>query len=150
MSFVGPFLGTRGTPRLAAALLVSALLSVVAVGDADARTRRIFNVVDAPLPAKPGVTIKQIERAIISAGAVRGWAIRPVGPGELIAVLNIRRHTAEVTITHTRTTFSITYKTSYNLLYRKSGGVEYIHRNYNSWIRYLRGDIVRAVGLIGR
>lgn len=140
----------RGLPRMAFAMLLAVLMSSVGAGEAAARTRVIFNVVDAPLPARPGVTMKQIERAIISAGAGRGWAIRPAGPGQMIGVLNIRRHMAEVRITYTQTTFSITYQTSYNLLYRKEGGVEYIHRNYNSWIRFLQGDIVRAVGLIGQ
>lgn len=139
----------RWRPRIAIALLLAALMSTIGPGEAAARTRPIFNVTDAPLPVRPGVTMKQIERAIVSAGAVRRWAIRPVRPGELIGVLNIRRHTAEVRITHTRTTFSITYKNSYNLLYSKIGEIEYIHRNYNSWIRNLSGDIVRAVGLIG-
>jgi len=140
----------RGLPRIAIALLLAVLMSSIGAGEAAARTRVIFNVVDAPLPARPSVTMKQIERAIITAGAGRGWAIRPVGPGEMIGVLNIRRHMAEVRITYTRAAFSITYKNSYNLLYRKDGGVEYIHRNYNSWIRFLQGDIVRAVGLIGQ
>lgn len=140
----------RGLPRIAIALLLAVLMSSIGADDAAARTRPIFNVVDAPLPASPGVTMKQIERAIISAGSIRGWVIRPVGPGELIAILNIRRHMAEVRITHTRATFSMTYKTSHNLLYRRVGETEYIHRNYNSWIRNLRGDIVKTVGLIAR
>lgn len=135
--------------RTATVVMLSALITVFAGGDAQARTQPIHNIVDAPLPAKPGATMQQIERAIITAGSVRGWAIRPVSPGQLLAILNIRRHTAEVTISYTLDRFSITYKTSHNLLYRKSGDTEYIHRNYNSWIRYLRDDITRAVGLIG-
>lgn len=139
-----------GLARLVAALVLTAMMSVVAAGEAAARTQPIHNVVDAPLPARPGVTMKRIERAIVSAGALRGWAIRPVAPGEMIAILNIRRHMAEVRITYTRMMFSITYKTSHNLLYSTSGQTEYIHRNYNSWVRNLQGDITRSVSLIGR
>jgi len=143
------FMNRRGFARIATAAVLSSFVAVVASSDANARTRPIYNVVDSPLPAKPGVSMQQFERAIITAGAVRGWAIRPASPGRLIAILNIRRHTAEVTITYTPARFSITYETSHNLLYRKISETEYIHRNYNSWIRFLRDDITRAVGLIG-
>ncbi|HUT50341.1 MAG TPA: hypothetical protein VM325_13445 [Alphaproteobacteria bacterium] len=140
----------RGFIRTATVVMLSTLITVAAGGNANARMQPIHNIVDAPLPARPGVTMRQIERAIISAGSVRGWAVRPVSPGQLIAILNIRRHTAEVTISYTPKRFSITYKTSHNLLYRKSGETEYIHRNYNSWVRFLRNDITRTVGLIGQ
>ena len=131
-----------------AVLFASLALFGLAAGEAAARTRMIHNVVASPLPALNGATMKQISRAIVVAGSRRGWAIRPVGRGRLIATLHIRSHMAEVTITHTRRTFSITYKRSHNLLYRKDGKTEYIHRNYNSWIQFLARDIRVGVGTI--
>lgn len=143
-------LDRRAFIRTAMVVLLSTLVVAVGSNDASARTQPINNVVDIALPAKPGTTMQQIERAIVLAGGVRGWAIERVAPGQLVATLHIRGHVAEVTISHTVTEFSITYKSSKNLLYRREGETEYIHRNYNSWIGYLQSDIVRAVGMIAQ
>lgn len=143
-------LDRRAFIRSMAGVLLSTLVVAASSNEASARTQQIHNVVDIALPAKPGTTMQQIERAIILAGSVRGWAIEPVAPGQLVATLRLRGHVAVVTISHTLKEFSITYKSSKDLLYRKEGETEYIHRNYNSWIGYLQGDIIRAVGSISQ
>jgi hypothetical protein len=53
--------------------------------------------------------------------------------------LYIRDHMAKVDIRYDTSVFSITYADSDNLKYNAEKNK--IHRNYNSWVQNLRGDI---------
>ncbi len=139
----------RRFPKLLALALSLALslavLSGIIAGPATAQ-HTLYNAVNSPLPAPRGVTMREIGSAIISAGARRGWIIRSGRAGELIGTLHLRSHVAVVAIKYSLSKFSITYRRSTNLRYRKEGQFEYIQPNYNRWIRYLERDIIQAAG----
>ncbi len=135
----------RRFPRLLALALSLAVLSGLIAGPAAAQ-HTLYNAVNSPLPAPRGVTLREIGNAIISAGARRGWVIRRGDSGVLVGTLHLRSHVAVVAIKYSLSKFSITYRRSTNLRYRKEGQFEYIHRNYNRWIRYLERDIIQAAG----
>ena len=123
-------------------LFPAALLLAIAVTGAPGQAATILNVENHPVSsAQHSLSMRQIEKAIIRAGAQRGWVIQRSGPGHLIARVDIRTHTAVVDITYSRQSFSITYNSSENLNYRKGN----IHRNYNRWVNNLRADIFLQV-----
>jgi hypothetical protein len=78
-----------------------------------------------------------VEKAILRAGAARGWQMRKVRSGHIVATLNIRRHMAQVDITYNKKTYNIQYKDSHELKYDGST----IHNQYNAWIKNLDKDI---------
>ena len=70
---------------------------------------------------------------------MRNWQASLVETGHMQCTLYIRDHMAKVDITYTTEAFSITYADSDNLKYDAEKNK--IHRNYNSWVQNLRGDI---------
>lgn len=90
-------------------------------------------------------TLAQIEQAVVSAAAKRGWIPNAVKPGLVTAKIDVRQHSAHVEIPYSRAAFSIHYKDSENLDYRRGS----IHRNYNRWVANLAQDIKREL-LIAR
>lgn len=119
------------------AALSSIVLSLLLPADAEARTREVQNVENAPIPA--GLSMKTIGNAIIDGCAVRNWQASLVEEGRMQCTLYIRDHMAKVDITYNTEAFSITYADSNNLKYNAEKNK--IHRNYNSWVQNLRGDI---------
>ena len=83
------------------------------------------------------VTLHDVEKAIVRAGAGLGWQMRPVDPGVMEGTLYLRKHVAVVNITYDTRTFSIKYKDSTNLNYDGTN----IHSNYNGWIENLSRGI---------
>jgi len=110
------------------------------------RANPVYNVSDSPIytygDTQP--SIKQVEKAIVTAATSLGWSVKRVGEGKLVAVLNVRTHRAVADITFNTETFSITYKDSENLKYDGTT----IHSNYNGWIQRLENTIRSQVGLI--
>lgn len=85
-------------------------------------------------------TMSQVQKAIIRAGAKRGWSFTPVSPGTMEGTTVVRgKHRATVSVVYTRSDFSIAYKDSQNLEYDPTTGS--IHPNYNSWVQLLEQDI---------
>lgn len=115
----------------AAVLLCAALLASHSAYALDP----IVDIEDSPVPA--GLTMKQIKKAIIRAGAQRKWIIRESSPGVMEGILNVRKHMVKVDLRYDRKTYSITYKDSVNMKFR--GGL--IHRKYNAWVQNLNTDI---------
>lgn len=140
--------------RILFAIILGALAPGLALAQAgqtvdepvSARQRPIENVANYPFGNQKALTLQAVSQAIVRAGARRGWSVVQVRPGVLVATLNIRSHQAVVDIVHTTTVFSITYKSSVNLQYNASR--QLIHRNYNSWITNLRGDIMSEVSIL--
>lgn len=99
-----------------------------------------------PIPILENVSDKEIESAIIRAGAVTGWNIVPSGERTLIGTLNLRGHQAVVVITYDKKNYRITYKSSLNLKY--DGAT--IHRNYNNWVIRLDDNIRRHIAELSR
>lgn len=86
------------------------------------------------------LTLRDYEKAIVRAGANRGWTMRPIGTGKLEATNNIRnKHTVVVDIAFNTETFSIDYKDSTNMDWNPT--TRTIHPNYNSWLELLEADI---------
>jgi len=99
------------------------------------RKQPVYNIVDAPIVTSSGKTptSNQIEQAFTNAAHYKGWSVKPDGKGALIASIHVRRHYAEIAMTHTDSTYSITYRNSKVLLYDGKK----IHRNYNKWVKLL-------------
>ncbi len=91
------------------------------------------------VPVPDGLDMSAIGTAIIDGCATRNWVASEVGPGHLQCTLYIRSHMAKVDIRYDTETFSITYADSDNLKYDAKD--HEIHRNYNSWVQNLNGDI---------
>ena len=125
--------------RMVSGVIVACLLVVVAVGCRGGG--QIFNVKDAPVATATGKepSLDDVQNAIIRAGAGLGWTMAVVKPGEISGTLNIRSHQAVVTIPYTSKTYSILYKSSYNLKY--NADKQTIHENYTGWIQKLDGAI---------
>ncbi len=123
------------TTRLTLLLLaITAILMLAAC-----KTVPVYNVNDAgvPSPQNDPLTMKQIEKAIVTGGAGLGWSMRTIKPGLIEATLNIRSHQAVVDITYDQKDYSIIYKSSINLKY---DGTK-IHKYYNGWIQNLSNAI---------
>ena len=99
------------------------------------RVQPIQNVENSPIP--DGLSMKDIHSAIVLAGSIRNWAVTKVEDGHLQATLHLRSHMAKVDIHYDQDSYSITYNSSDNLKYKNGR----IHRNYNSWVSNLNGDI---------
>jgi hypothetical protein len=97
------------------------------------RSAGIYNVSAAPVAANKAVSMDDVQKAIIRAGAGLGWQMKPVEPGLIVGTLNLRSHMAMVNVKYDTKTYSITYKDSSNLDYTGDS----IHKNYNGWVTNL-------------
>ncbi|MDH5190251.1 MAG: hypothetical protein OEW89_03265 [Gammaproteobacteria bacterium] len=95
----------------------------------------IHNVHDSAVMTVRDVSMSkdQVKRAIIKAGVHRGWKMREVKSGHIIATLDRSNYMAQIDIKYTEKKYSLTYKNSRGLNYDGTN----IHRNYNNWIIYL-------------
>lgn len=90
------------------------------------------------------LALSDYERAIVRAGAERGWQFRRLGTGHLEGRILVRgKHLAVVDVNFTREVFSIRYRDSENLEYDPATGA--IHGNYNKWVTTLSEDIQAEV-----
>ncbi len=87
-----------------------------------------------------GKAAKDVEAAIKKSLIGRGWRVIESENGLIKAKLNIRAHTATISITYGNGKVTFEYVSSTNLSKTRKGK-ELIHRNYNRWIRYLEQDI---------
>jgi hypothetical protein len=71
----------------------------------------------------------------------RKWLPTDKGKGVMEATYDIRKHQAVVTITYDTKTVKIKYKSSVNLDYKEQDGQQYIHFNYNRWIKNMEQDL---------
>ncbi len=97
------------------------------------RSAAIHNVSAEPVVANKPVSMDDVQKAIVRAGAALGWQMKPVEPGLIVGTLNLRTHMAMVDIRYDTKTYSITYKDSSDLGYDGTS----IHKNYNGWIENL-------------
>jgi len=102
---------------------------------------QIYQVKDAPVQSASGksLSIEDVQKTIVAAGAGLGWQMAVAKPGEIIGTLNIRNHQAVVSIPYTTKSYSILYKDSNNLHY--DAEKQTIHQNYSSWVQRLDGAI---------
>lgn len=91
-------------------------------------------------------TLERIQRTIIAGCAYRGWQCQAIKPGEIRAVLYVRKHMAESLITFNTESYSISYVNSSELLY--NAAKKTIHEKYNLWVVNLISDINSAFAAI--
>jgi hypothetical protein len=116
--------------------IVLALVIVVGVGCRSSMVKNVANA-SVPVKAEEKLSMEQIEKAIITAGAGLGWRIKSESAGHLIGTLNLRKHIAIIDIKYSTENFNISYKDSTNLNYDGTN----IHSNYNGWIQNLEKAI---------
>ena len=104
---------------------------------AGCRSAAIYNVQQAPVAANKAITMEDMQKAIVRAGAGLGWQMNVVQPGLIVGTLRLRSHMAAVNIKYDTKAYSITYKDSSNLDYDGTN----IHKNYNGWIQNLDNGI---------
>ena len=127
-----------------------ALAFVGVIGSAS--VARSANLND-PAPSLWGCELSQ-EQVLqgITAGLIgRGWTvIDNDGQGNLVAQVIVRaKHTLIVDIAYDDQSFDINYKDSDNLDYRiRRNGTPNIHRNANSWMNNIRGDITAQLSAL--
>ena len=120
--------------KLKLPLLVAFALTLTIIG---CRANPVYNVEAAPITITGKHSSKDVEKAIIRAGASLGWGMKKVGKGHMVGTLYIRKHVAIVDITFDDKTYSIKYKDSQNLDYDGTN----IHSNYNGWVQNLNRNI---------
>lgn len=126
---------------------VLAVLLVAVLAVSGCRTAPINNV-NASYPTASSspraLTQNDYKRAIIRAGANRGWTFDDAGPGHLIGRVDVRgKHSAVVDLYFDRSTYRIEHQSSQGLNYDASKNA--IHPNYNKWVQNLQRDIDREV-----
>ncbi|MBQ4774074.1 hypothetical protein [Pectobacterium versatile] len=115
-------------------IIFAALVSVLILTGCAERTVPVANVTQSITGQH---TTEQVKNAIIEAGQKRKWAMTQAYVGAIDGRLVQRSHVANVRITYSQTSYSISYVGSENLL---AGGGK-IHRNYNNWIKTLDHEI---------
>lgn len=127
--------------------LLAGLVLLILVG---CRTSPIMDIKDAAVPAAVGqkLTMDEVAKGIVAAGAKHGWAMKIESPGHIVGTLLIRSHMAVVDIPYSESSYSILYKDSSNLKYDADGKT--IHANYSGWVRNLHVAIQREFGGAGK
>jgi len=124
------------------------LLALVMVPAIVGAASPINNLKDVPISLKAdgtSLTNQEISAAIIEGCIAKGWSPIVNEQGAIRATIAPRVHFAEVEITYTPTTYSITYVSSRNLDYKHyKKKPDRIHKNYNSWIVKLSASISKA------
>lgn len=100
-------------------------------------TAPILNFPDQPV--HKGVTMAEMEKCIVTAGAELGWTMAKRSDGLIEGTIQRRGHTAVVSIPYSTTSYSITYKSSSPGLYADGNGT--IHKTYNTWVNNLARQI---------
>ena len=100
------------------------------------RTAPIYNVEKQNVPT---TTTQEVEKAIFSGGARRGWNVSKVQDGLMMATLEHKGFVAEVEIPYSESSYSIFYKNSKHLRYWAK--FKRIHVRYNKWIKNLQRSI---------
>lgn len=128
-------------------ILFAGLVLLILVG---CRTSPIMDIKDAAVPAAVGqkLTMDEVAKGIVAAGAKHGWAMKIESPGHIVGTLLIRNHMAVVDIPYGTSSYSIIYKDSSNLKYDADSKT--IHANYSSWVRNLHVAIQREFGGAGK
>jgi hypothetical protein len=124
------------------------LLALVMVPAIVGATEPIKNLKNVPISLKAdgtSFTDQEISAAIIEGCIAKGWSPLVTDQGAIRATIAPRVHFAEVEITYTPTTYSITYVSSRKLDYKHyKTRPDRIHKNYNNWVVKLSASISRA------
>ncbi|WP_245391411.1 hypothetical protein [Sulfurospirillum barnesii] len=119
-------------------LFIAALATLAFVGCTAAP---IYNVESNSVVSnnETNTSLKDVEKAIIRAGAGLGWVMKKVEDGKIQGVLTLRKHVAVVVINYNTKAYSIQYQDSTALDFNPAENT--IHKNYNTWIQNLNKAI---------
>ena len=133
--------------RILSGIVIACLVVAVVAGCRGGG--QIYNVKDAPITTATGkeMTLEQVTKAIVEAGAGLTWTMAIVKPGQIVGTLNLRSHTAVVDITYNTKTYDITYKNSVNLKYNAEKNT--IHKAYGGWVMNLDNAIKGRLTALG-
>ena len=92
---------------------------------AGCNTQPIVNVTDQPVVSTVSkqLTADQVRNAIVGAGSGLGWVMTPISPGLVGGRFIKEDHVAVVDIRYTEKIYSIAYKDSTNLKYKKETSI---------------------------
>lgn len=124
-------------------ILFSAVL-ILTLGLTGCRSAPVYNVEQAPVVVSDQASLKDVEKAIMAAGAGLGWQMKESAPGIITGTLFLRKHMAKVQIPYSKTEYSIRYEDSYELGYDGTN----IHNNYNGWIQNLDRAIRASLSVL--
>jgi hypothetical protein len=106
------------------------------------RVKPIYEVRNQPIPQLSApLTLGQVEKGILSAGAKIGWKMIAVKPGLVHGTIQWQRHSGTVGITYDTRSFSMLYERSYRLKYGMGmedttyEGKRVIHNRYNQHVK---------------
>lgn len=120
----------------------SLLCAVLALGGCSSRQVKVANVNSAAVPS--GMAIGEVKRSIIEGCDARGWICKDIDEDTIEGSIWVRgKHYAQVSIDYSVDNYSIQYSDSKELKYNAKNNS--IHKNYNSWIMNLNGDIMNAL-----
>lgn len=126
-------------------IILLALVMVPAIVGAASPIKNLMNVPISLKSDGTSLTDQEISAAIIEGCIAKGWSPIVNDQGVIRATISPRVHFAEVEITYTPTTYSITYVSSRNLNYKHyKKKPDRIHKNYNNWIVKLSASISKA------
>lgn len=117
------------------------LLAMLTLAVGCSRSVPLHNLDNQTIISQSPLSLETVETSIVKGGRTLGWQIKVVGPGHIVATLNIRRHQAVVDIPFDTEKYSIEYKDSTNLDYDGTR----IHPNYYRWVNNLNKEIQRAL-----
>lgn len=95
----------------------------------------------APIAVPTNVSAAKVQTIVEQSLSARNWRIIKHVPGEIDAVYDPRDFSVTIAVHYGASQVQINYVTSSNLKYEVRGGVKYIHKNYESWIKNLVTDI---------
>ena len=105
-----------------------------------------YDVIDHPVPAAAQtMSLDDLSRNIVIAGAKRSWRFEPMGPGQLKATQTKGNHEAVLKISYSAKAYSITLIGTKNL--DQEG--DKIHPTYNHWVGNLETDIQNQLSIAG-
>lgn len=111
------------------------------------RTAPVFDVEAQPIAVSgSSYTAEDVRKAIIRAGARRGWVFSDADEGKLVGTLSLRDHRATVDVSYSKDSYDIKYRDSQNLRYNSKRNE--IHSNYNGWVQNLVTDITVELSLL--
>ena len=122
--------------------LVAILLSATLALGGCSNVVPVANVTDTGVP--DGMALEDVKRSIMQGCGARGWSCKDIDDNTIQGSIWVRgKHFAQVNIDYSEENYSINYSDSQHLDY--SAEKNKIHKNYNSWVMNLNGDIWRAL-----
>ena len=120
---------------------------IIAITITGCKSHQIVNLQDRTIPSLNDgspPSLEVVQNAILAACGGKGWSAKVKGDNVIEANIMVRSHRASIEISFSRDNYSIIYKDSDNLGYKKSGK---IHRNYNGWVTGLSMSIQRELSI---